>query len=247
MLRGIPIIFAAAMFALPVHAEEYWYYCDASKSFFPYAQTCSTQWRQVNVNDEMARQQKAAEDKARRDRAAAAARAKAAELAAAKAAGYATVEEYRQAQETDRQRKETEQAAQKAGYPDADSYRNAQAEKSALAQQAAQVTYEDLARYPEQHRDQIVHQIGKVIQVQYKGNDMALRVAITQRGSGGWEDPILCDYALVSSSAPRILEGDVVEFWGQSKGIASNSAIFGQDVSGPEVEIRFVDVKAHIS
>ena len=33
--------------ALPAPQEQYWYYCQDSKTYYPYVQTCATPWRRV--------------------------------------------------------------------------------------------------------------------------------------------------------------------------------------------------------
>jgi hypothetical protein len=238
-------------------AAQYWYYCDNPAGYYPYVHDCKTQWREVDAAAETERLREEAAAKAEKERQKQAAKAKAAELAAAKAAGYKTVEEYHAVQEAARQKKEQEEreaaaeaerqrqaaaelkAAQAAGYDDVSSYRAAMADRAALARQATPVTYGELARNPTQHMGQVVHFTGRVAQVEYQGDEAMLRVEMT-RTIYGWADAVLCDYHPVSTSAPRILEGDVVQVWGISQGITSYTSIFGQTIQVPKISARYL-------
>lgn len=44
-----PVVVAppAPQAAPPQPAAQYWYYCDASKEYYPYVTSCATAWRQV--------------------------------------------------------------------------------------------------------------------------------------------------------------------------------------------------------
>ena len=239
-------------------AADYWYYCNDSHAYYPYVTSCASQWRQVSVQEMQEQQRELDRQKAERAKRQAEAKAKAAELAAAKAAGYNTVEEYRAAQEVERQKREAaereaaeeaerqrraaaeSQAALRAGYPDTSSYRAAQAAKSALAQQARPVTYEDLARYPEQHRDQIIQITGRVVQAVYDGGGVMLRIDLAP-GSYATSSVVLVSYRTISSAEPRILEGDLVRILGSSEGLTSYESIFHQTIQAPQINARFVD------
>ena len=253
-VASILMLFAARTAA----AVDYYYYCDDSQAYYPYVTSCASQWRQLSVQEVQERQRELDRQKAERAKRQAEAKAKAAELATAKAAGYNSVEEYRAAQEVERQKKEVaareaaeqaerqrqaaaeSQAALRAGYADVSSFHAAQAAKSALAQQATPVTYEDLARYPEQHRDQIIQITGRVVQVVYDGAGVMLRIDLPS-GSSGASSAVLVNYHTISSAEPRILEGDLVRILGSSEGLTSYESIFHQTIQAPQINARFID------
>ena len=254
LLAAILLLFAARNAA----AVDYYYYCEDSRAYYPYVTSCPTPWRQLSVQEVEERQRELDRQKAERARRQAEAKAKAAEAAAAKAAGYNSVEEYRAAQDAERQKNEAaareaaeqaerqrqaaaqSQAAQRAGYPDVSSYQAAQAEKSALARQATPVTYEDLARYPEQHRDQVIQITGRVVQVVYDGPGVMLRIDLPS-GPPGASSAVLVNYHTISAAEPRILEGDLVRILGSSAGLTSYESIFHQTIQAPQINARFVD------
>ena len=254
LLASILMLCAARIAA----AADYYYYCEDSRAYYPYVTSCASPWRQLTVEEVQQRQRELDRQRAESARRQAAAKAKAAELAAAKAAGYGSVEEYRAAQDAERQRKDAAerdaaaqaerqrqaaaeaQAAQRAGYPDVSSYNAAQAAKSALARQATPVTYEDLARYPEQHRDQIVQITGRVVQVVYDGAGVMLRIDLPPAAPGAGS-AVLVNYRTISAAEPRILEGDLVRILGSAAGLTSYESIFHQTIQAPQIDARFVD------
>src|SRR5690348_826574 len=239
-------------------AADYWYYCPDSRAYYPYVTSCASPWRQDSVEEMQQRQRQLELEKAARAKKEAAAKAKAAELAAAKAAGYNSIEEYRAAQEAERQQKATAereaaqeaerqrqaaaalQAAQRAGYADLDSYKAAQAAKAALAQQATPISYDELARYPEQHRGQTVQVTGRVVQVEYNGAEVALRVDLAPTPYAT-NSVVLVSYRTISSAEPRILDGDFVRILGTSEGVTSYESIFHQTIQVPAITARFLD------
>lgn len=110
-----------------------------------------------------------------------------------------------------------------------------QAEIKAQAQ--SDVNYDDLLRNNANYVNVIVHYKGKILQTQNVfGDTYALRIGVTE-STFIWSNPIWVNYA-----GPRVLENDVVEFWGKVKGIKSYTAVLGQPVEIPEVDAMILEV-----
>ena len=60
------------------------------------------------------------------------------------------------------------------------------------------------------------------------------------RGSS-WSDTIFVDYRANSTSDARILEGDVIQLWGEFVGIKSYKAVLGQTIQIPHVVARAIE------
>lgn len=99
------------------------------------------------------------------------------------------------------------------------------------------ITYDDLMRNNENYVGQIVHYTGKVLQVQkIDGDSYVMRIAVTEK-SFYYDDAIYVNYA-----GSRILEDDIVEFWGKVVGLKEYAAILGNSVTIPEVDALIVKV-----
>ena len=98
--------------------------------------------------------------------------------------------------------------------------------------QAREISYDDLFRNNDSYIGSIVHYRGKIIQVvEGSGDNYNLRVDVTQ-GEYFWEDTVYLHY-----SGERLLEDDIIEFVGEVKGLKKYSAIFGNTVTIPELEV----------
>jgi hypothetical protein len=108
----------------------------------------------------------------------------------------------------------------------------------AKMEDAVQETYEELMRRPQNHMRELVRARGKVIQVMRDGSNVQLRVEITHKTQTQyfdlWDDVVLVSY-YQSPNETRILENDIVNFWGKSQGTITYKAIFGNTVEVPNI------------
>lgn len=103
---------------------------------------------------------------------------------------------------------------------------------------AQTIDYKTLARNPEQYKGAKVTYTGKVLQVLESGNDIAMRITIEQN-----MDKVFYVNYRKDSVESRILEDDMVTFYGEFKGIKQYEAIMGNKVSVPEVYARYITRK----
>ena len=100
------------------------------------------------------------------------------------------------------------------------------------------VTYDDLLRNNENYVGKIVYYRGHVIQAQnIYGDTYILRVEVKQNDDILWSDPVWVNYA-----GSRILEGDIIDVWGQVKGIKQYQAVLGNQVEIPEIDSMIVQL-----
>ena len=100
------------------------------------------------------------------------------------------------------------------------------------------LSYDDLARYPVQHKGKAVSYQGKVIQ---KVSDTGLRIGTKEGSYGSWDDVF---YVSLKNQAKDvgILEGDIVEFIGMTDGEQKANTIFGQRVALPRINVYGITV-----
>jgi len=116
-------------------------------------------------------------------------------------------------------------------------YRNVSKEE--IKQSAIEnLEYEELFRNNDEYVGKIVHFVGKVIQIQEgSGNSYVMRADVTEKEHGFWEDDVFLDY-----QGERILEDEIVEFWGEVKGVRKYTTVLKASRSIPEVAVLYLEV-----
>lgn len=92
-------------------------------------------------------------------------------------------------------------------------------------------SFDDVARDPDAYEGKRVQFTGEVIQVMQDGNTYTLRVNVTPV-SYGYTDTIMMSYT-APEGAPRILEDDVLTFYGVMGGMYTYESIFGASITVP--------------
>ncbi|MGK9251817.1 hypothetical protein [Paenibacillus humicus] len=113
-----------------------------------------------------------------------------------------------------------------------------------LKKEAIGFDYLALARNPEKLKGTKVYLKGKIVQALESRNQVELRVDITKGEYGIWTDTVYVDYEL-PKGGDRLLEGDIINFWGTVEGLKSYQAIFGQKVSLPEIHAFAIEFVRH--
>ncbi|MDI9413384.1 MAG: hypothetical protein QM401_07400 [Bacillota bacterium] len=100
------------------------------------------------------------------------------------------------------------------------------------------VSYDDLARYPEQQKGKAVTYQGKVIQ---KVSDTGLRIGTKEGSFGSWDNVF---YVSLKNETKNtgILEGDIVEFIGVTDGEQKAKTVLGQSVALPKINVYEIKV-----
>ena len=121
-------------------------------------------------------------------------------------------------------------------------------EKETYINSCETIDYETLARNPEKYKGQHFKLKGKVVQVldsdSWFENATTLRVNITNKGDDNfelWDDTIVCSVN-IPKGGDRILEDDIIEFYGDCDGLYTYKSIFGQKISVPKIDIKYYGI-----
>lgn len=106
--------------------------------------------------------------------------------------------------------------------------------------QCQDISYDELARNPDTYEGQYVKFTGEVIQVQ-EGILNVFRINVTEDEYGFWDDTVLV-YYMYGDGESRILEDDIVTFYGKYNGLETYESILGQSITIPSVGASYIDI-----
>lgn len=110
--------------------------------------------------------------------------------------------------------------------------------EAAFKEECESPSFDNVARDPDAWEGKKVAFRGKVIQVMQSGNGYTLRVNVTQ-GRYTWSDTIMVYYE-ASSGSSRILEDDVITFYGTMRGMYSYTSVLGAEITVPLLAASFI-------
>lgn len=152
----------------------------------------------------------------------------------------AQAEEERLRAEQEAQRMKEEEEARKAA-EEAEAAQRAAEEQAAKEAEEARgyetgITYDQLARTPDDYIGQKVKFSGKVVQLMESGNEVTIRFAVDK----DYQKIVIGAYdsSIVSS---RILEDDVITIYGKSAGLYTYTATLGQSITIPSILIDKIE------
>ena len=117
--------------------------------------------------------------------------------------------------------------------------------KSNYMSKCKSISYNELARNPKKYEGQLVKFTGEVIQVQEAQSWLyynVYRIDVTYKGYGYYDDTVYVTYDGYGSEE-RILEDDIVTFYGEYKGLKTYETVMGASVTIPHVEAEYIVVK----
>ena len=126
-----------------------------------------------------------------------------------------------------------------------ESYSLSKAERlSAYKTKCGTYSYQEIARNPEKYEGKYMKFTGKVIQVQEAESFLyysVYRISVTNKGYGYYDDTVYvsCDNY---GEGDRILEDDIVTFYGECKGVKTYETVMGASVTIPWVEAEFIEL-----
>ena len=119
--------------------------------------------------------------------------------------------------------------------------------EEAYKQECETYEYETIARAPAEYNGKLAKFTGEVIQVQQSTilgyTTYVMRVNVTKQGyySTYFTDTVYVSYT-ASSSAPKILEDDIITMYGQLQGEKTYETIFGASVTIPKFKAEYIDI-----
>lgn len=115
-------------------------------------------------------------------------------------------------------------------------------EKSPASYQTG-ITYDQLARTPDQYEDQKVAFTGKIVQVIEDTSSTEIRLAV----NGNYDNIILVYIPSKVLGSSRVLEDDLISIYGISKGTVSYESTMGGKITVPAMKAKIIDDKGTAS
>ena len=110
-------------------------------------------------------------------------------------------------------------------------------ESSNVESYSTDITYEQLARTPDDYKGKKVSMTGKVVQVMENSDITQLRVAI----NGNYDDIVLLEINKSDLDKSRILDDDLITFYGTSADVYTYKATLGQEITVPAILADKID------
>lgn len=103
------------------------------------------------------------------------------------------------------------------------------------------ITYDQLARNPEEYRGKKVMFKGEVLQVSEVDSEIQIRLATKANKWGGYSDNVIYVYFDKSLLSGRILEDDIITIYGIARGLHTYTTVLGASVTLPLIEVEKID------
>jgi len=102
------------------------------------------------------------------------------------------------------------------------------------------ISYDSLARTPDEYEGERVKFTGKVVQVCSEATSLLYYSTYRVATSSGWDDVV---YIFVDNygSGSRILEDDWITFYGEFDGLYTYETVLGSSITIPSVEVMYID------
>lgn len=146
-----------------------------------------------------------------------------------------TAEAERQAAEAEKAKKEQEEAEAAAKAAEEQAAAEAAAAEEAKGYETG-ITYDQLARTPDDFKSKKVKFTGKVLQVLEGDDETQIRLAV----DSNYDTVLYCGYS-PSIITSRILEDDIITVYGTSVGLYSYTATLGSKVTLPAIYVDRID------
>ena len=114
--------------------------------------------------------------------------------------------------------------------------------KSAYMSKCQTISYNELARNPGKHEGKMVKFTGKVFQVSEGLFSTTYMISVTNKGYGYYDDNVYVTY-YGDNEDSRILEDDIVTFYGEYKGLKTYETVMGASRTIPQVTAKYIVLK----
>lgn len=126
-----------------------------------------------------------------------------------------------------------------------------------------EISYEDLARNPDSHKDEYFTFTGEVIQVVESSGSVSLRVNVTPvsiydgmesytdmyedlygetLASVSYYQDTIYATAKLKENGDRILEGDIIEIYGVCQGLYKYMSVLGAEIAIPRIDVGYWEI-----
>ena len=104
------------------------------------------------------------------------------------------------------------------------------------------ISYNSIARNPNNYLVKKVKYSGEVIQIAESGSSIILRISVEKDGYGYDYSKVVYVNFINKSGNNRILQNDIVSFYGEFTGIMTYRSILGASISIPSVNAQYIDI-----
>nr|WP_294368062.1 zinc ribbon domain-containing protein [uncultured Ruminococcus sp.] len=109
------------------------------------------------------------------------------------------------------------------------------------------IDFKTLSRNPDKYKDNDYKFEGKIIQVQEGwGDSVDLRINVTKEENEYLDEPLWTDTIYATVEIPdgedKLLEDDVITFWGTCDGNYTYETVMGNNVSLPKIDIKYYEL-----
>lgn len=115
---------------------------------------------------------------------------------------------------------------------------------SAYKKKCGTYSYKEIARNPDKYEGKYIKFTGKVVQVSEASSPLyysVYRISVTNKGYGYYDDTVYVTCANYGEG-DRILEDDIVTFYGECQGTKTYETVMGANVTIPWVEAEFIEL-----
>lgn len=101
-------------------------------------------------------------------------------------------------------------------------------------------SYDEIARSPEKYETKLAKFTGEVVQVLRDGDELQLRVNVTEGEYGLYEDTVFVFYTITNDV--NVLEGDIITMYGELRGMQEYETVLGAEMSIPRIYVKYIDI-----
>lgn len=116
--------------------------------------------------------------------------------------------------------------------------------KEDLEESCKEISYKDLARDPDNYKGELVKFSGEVVQViesSFGANEYRVAVTKDEYGYYDYDDIVYLTYSLKDGES-RILEDDIITFYGTYTGLTSYTSTIGGKITIPSVDAEYIEI-----
>ncbi|MCR5686042.1 MAG: toxin regulator, partial [Lachnospiraceae bacterium] len=104
------------------------------------------------------------------------------------------------------------------------------------------ITFNDLARKPDDFKGKKVQFSGRVLQVNEVDTEIQIRLATKKNSWDQYYDDVIYIYFDRSLIPARILDDDIITIYGVSRGLYTYTTVLGASVTLPLIEVEKIDI-----
>ena len=104
------------------------------------------------------------------------------------------------------------------------------------------VEYKDIERNPSAYEGLDVRFTGQVIQVSEEDDGTTYRICVSKDEYGSYDDPVLVYYEREVGET-RVLEDDIVTFYGECRGVYTYESVMGGQITVPAVYALIIEIE----